>query len=256
MGLDSAKGDDIISDLSRWRKEPSMAILSELVTTMAKVSGMDLASVALIGRQAREAGLIATTGRGPSAASMGLTDAANLLIAVNTVRHAREVARAIPLYRQLVPYERDPKGNRHALEGVGRLGEVIENLIHAAAVGAFPDSFLGKEMSVQLKDDFAQRNAGVFMKFNVTFVAAAMRIIKRIPEDSLPQYPPLDLAPVMLAFDFFPPAHRRRGVGYQFFRGPGVLGNRIEETTIGHRTFREIGQLIEPTTAERGRKIK
>jgi hypothetical protein len=235
-----------------------MAILSELVSTVAKVSGMDLASIALIARQAREAGLIATSGRGPSAASMGLTDAANLLIAVNTVKHAREVARAIPLYRQLVPYERDPKGNRHALEGVGRLGEVIENLIHAAAVGTFPDPFLGKKMSVQLKDDFARRNAGIVMKFNVTFVAAALRIMKRIPQDGLPDYPPLDLAPVVLVFDFFPPTRRRSpstrielrsGPGYQMFR-TGIIGSRIEETTIGHRTFREIGQLIEPTTAE------
>jgi hypothetical protein len=233
-----------------------MAILSELVKTVAKVSGMDLASVALIARHAREAGFIAMSGRGPSAAPMGLTDAANLLIAVNTVRHAREVARAIPLYRQLVPYERDPKGNRHALEAVGRFGEVIETLIHAAAVGTFPDSFLGKEMSVQLKDDFSQRNAGVVMKFNATFVAAALRIIKRIPEDSLPDYPPLDLAPVMLAFDFFPPTRRRSpgtrlrsGPSYQMFRA-GAIGSRIEESTIGHRTFREIGQLIEPTTAE------
>jgi hypothetical protein len=51
-----------------------MAILSELVTTVAKVSGMDQATVALIARHAREAGLIAMSGRGPSAASMGLTD--------------------------------------------------------------------------------------------------------------------------------------------------------------------------------------
>ena len=55
-----------------------MAILSELVTTVAKVSGMDQATVALIARHAREAGLIAMSGRGPSAASMGPTDAANL----------------------------------------------------------------------------------------------------------------------------------------------------------------------------------
>jgi hypothetical protein len=239
-----------------------MATLSELVNTVAKATGLDQSSVALIARHAREAGLIAMSGRGPSAASMGLTDAVNLLIAVNTVKHASEVARAIPLYRQLVPYERDAKGHRHVLEGVGRFGEILEQLTLAAGTGIFPDPFLGKQTSSQVKNDFAQGKIQIAAKFNVTFVAAALRIVKPVVRDRLPDYPPLDSIPGVLAFDFFPPA-QRRGVPYQYFRGPGALGNRveflvpvtigignrIEEMIIGHPTFRAIGQLIAPTTA-------
>jgi hypothetical protein len=228
--------------------EGTMATLSELVTTVAQVTGMDPAAVALSARHAREVGLIAMSGRGPAAASMGLADVANLLIAINTTKHASEVARAIPLYRQLVPYERDTKGNRHALEGVERLGEIMEQLIRAAGTGIFPDPFLGKRTPAKLKDDFAQGKVWILTKFNATFVAAVLRIVSQITGDGLPDYPPLDSAPVVLAFDFFPRA-RRGSVPYQLFRGPGVLGSRIEEVTIGHRTYRAIGQLIEPTTA-------
>jgi hypothetical protein len=229
--------------------EGIMATLSELVNTVAVVTGMDAAAVALPARHAREAGLIAMSGRGPSAASMRLSDAANLLIAINTTKHASEVARAIPLYRQLVPYERDAEGNRRALERVGRFGEIMELLIRAAGTGIFPDPFLGKRTPAQVKDDFAQGKILILTKFNVTFVAAALRIVTEVTGDGLPNYPILDSAPVVLAFDFFPPARRRDDVPYQTFRQPGVLGSRIEEVTIGPRTYRAIGQLIEPTTA-------
>jgi hypothetical protein len=238
-----------------------MAVLSELVNTVAKVTGVDRASVTLIARYAREAGLIAMSGRGSSAATMGLTDAANLLIAVNTVKHASEVARAVPLYRQLVPYERDAKGKRHAREGIRRFGEIMEQLIHAAGTGILPDPFLGKQTPPQVKDEFARGKIQLVMKFNVTFVAAALRIVPAIARDRLPDFPPLDSIPAVFAFDFFPPAHRRYGVGYQYFRGPGALGNRIEflvpvtvgnrteETIIGHQTFQAVGRLIAPATA-------
>jgi hypothetical protein len=227
-------------------KGDHMATLSELVDTVAKVTGMDPATVALLARHAREAGLIAMRGRGPSAAAMGLTDAANLLIAVNTVQHASEVARAVPLYRQCVPYERDAQGNRHALDGVGRLGEIMEQLIRAAGTGIFPDPFLGKQISPQVKGDFAQGKLWIGAQFNVTFVAAALRIVPREAGDGLPNYPLLDSARAVLAFDFFFPTRRRKGVLHKFFRGPGIMGNRIEEMTIGHQTFRAVGQLIEP----------
>jgi hypothetical protein len=232
-----------------------MAILSELVTTVAKVSGMDQATVALIARHAREAGLIAMSGRGPSAASMGPTDAANLLIAVNTTKHASEVARAIPLYRTLVAQERDARGYRHAIEAVGTLGEVIEQLISAAAVGIFPDPLLGRKPSKQMKDDFARSNVQMVIRFNVSFVAAALRFVTPTPGDGLPDYPPLDSAPVVAAFDFFPPirGQSRKEVGvrsrgaYVLLRG-ATVANRIEETIIGHRTIQAVGQLIAPTT--------
>jgi hypothetical protein len=226
-----------------------MAVLSELVNTVAKVTGMDAATVALIARHAREAGLIAMSGRGPSAASMRPTDAANLLIAINTVHQASSVGRVIPLYRQCVPYERDAQGNRHVVEGVARLGEIMEQLIRAAGTGIFPDPFLGKQISAQVKDDFAQGNLWIGMKFNVTFIAAALRIVAREAGDGLPNYPLLDSARAVLAFDFFFPTRRRSGVLPKFFR-VDFMGNRFEELTIGHYTFRAVGQLIAPIVGE------
>jgi hypothetical protein len=237
-----------------------MAILSELVTTVARVSGMDAATVALIARHAREAGLIAMSGRGPSAAAMGLSDAANLLIAVNTTKRVSEVARAIPFYRHLIPHERDAKGYRHTLEGVGTLGEVIEQLIRATALGIFPDPFLGKRPSVQVRDDFAQGKIWMAMKFNISFVAAALRFASKIPGDGLPDYPPMESAPVVLAFDFFPQVIRgprrppwvgvRNRGAYLTFR-EGTVFDRIEEAIIGYKTFQLIGQLIAPTNVNR-----
>src|SRR5262249_46439956 len=153
---------------------------------------------------AREAGLIAMSGRGPSAASMGLSDGANLLIATATTEHASEAARAIPLYRQLVPYERESTGKRHPIEGMAELGDVIEQLIHAAGTGRFPDPFLGKKTSAQLDEDFAQGKIEIATRFSITFVAAALRIVMRVPRDGLPDFPFLESAPVVFAFDFFP----------------------------------------------------
>jgi hypothetical protein len=75
---------------------------------------------------------------------------------MNRKTRPSEVARAVPLYRQCVPYERDAQGNRHALDGVGRLGEIMEQLIRAAGTGIFPDPFLGKQISPQVKGNFAQ----------------------------------------------------------------------------------------------------
>jgi hypothetical protein len=236
-----------------------MANLSELVTTVAKVTGMDAGTVALIARHAREAGLIAMSGRGPSAASMGLTDATNLLIAVNTSKHANEVEQAVRLYSHLVPYERDAKGYRRVREGVGTLGEVIQQLIVAAALGFFPDPYpLAKGLSAQVKDDFARGKINMAVKFNISFIAAALRFASKIRGDGLPDYPPMDSAPIVLAFDFFPPVIpgprgpfgrvRSRG-SYLTLPSRGGVASRIEETIIGSRTFQEIGRLI---AAEKG----
>src|SRR6516225_3304479 len=78
-----------------------MATLSQLVEAIAEVEGMDSATVALIARTVREAGLITTGGRGPSAGKMTVADAANLLIAVNTSASAHEAPDRVRKYRQL-----------------------------------------------------------------------------------------------------------------------------------------------------------
>ena len=59
-----------------------MATPGQMVQTMADVLGMPAATVSQYDRQLAEAGLRTTGGRGPSAAKVGATDAANLLIAI------------------------------------------------------------------------------------------------------------------------------------------------------------------------------
>ena len=76
-----------------------MTTLSQLVDVVAAVEGLDGDRVAAVARAVREAGLIATYGRGTSAAKMGLADAANLLIAVNAAETARGAPEIVRRYR-------------------------------------------------------------------------------------------------------------------------------------------------------------
>jgi hypothetical protein len=78
-----------------------MAALSDLVTAIAGVTGLPEATVFAYGRFARQAGLISQKGRGHSAASMSLTDATNLLLAVAATGVTREAGTAIETFRSL-----------------------------------------------------------------------------------------------------------------------------------------------------------
>ncbi|HEV2697792.1 MAG TPA: hypothetical protein VGU90_07355, partial [Terriglobales bacterium] len=79
----------------------TMATLSDLVTALASVTGLPESTVFAYGRFARQAGLISQKGRGRSAASMTLTDAANLLIAVAATGVTREAGTAVETFRSL-----------------------------------------------------------------------------------------------------------------------------------------------------------
>jgi hypothetical protein len=78
-----------------------LATLEELVVTIANVEGLGTDRVRAIARAVREAGLIATGGRGNWAAKMSERDAANLLIAVNVADTARVAPRIVERYRGL-----------------------------------------------------------------------------------------------------------------------------------------------------------
>jgi hypothetical protein len=100
-----------------------MATLSQLVTAIATVEGIDEERVAAIARAVREHGLIRTSGRGTSAAQMSEPDAANLLIATNTADTARAAAAAVLQYRAL-----QARRDKRASE----FGSELEELISAA----------------------------------------------------------------------------------------------------------------------------
>ncbi|WP_454616488.1 hypothetical protein [Bradyrhizobium cenepequi] len=99
-----------------------MATLSQLVSAIATVEGIDAERVAAIGRAVREHGLIRTSGRGTSAAQMDERDAANLLIAANMADTARTAPDAVQQFRAL-----HAKGKR-----TSQFGSELEALISAA----------------------------------------------------------------------------------------------------------------------------
>jgi hypothetical protein len=239
--------------------EALMATLSELVVAIAKVEDIDPATVGLIARQVREAKLITMSGRGPSAAKMSFTDAANLLIAVNATKHANEAVRAVTFYRPMVPHEVEGTANARPLEEAGTFGQAVEQLLEAAAVGMLPNSFLGKIVPKQLQDGFSKGNVRIALKFNITFFGAALRMTpppSKEAIDHLSHESVVALPSSGFSFDFLPSVRRRSPrikerfgdrISYSTFRA--VIGDRIEETTIGYRTVKAVGKLIQPEQA-------
>jgi len=78
-----------------------MAHLSDLVSALAHITGLPVATIFAYGRFAREAGLIAQKGRGRGAATMEVSDAANLLIGLGGTAVTRESPLAIRSYRAM-----------------------------------------------------------------------------------------------------------------------------------------------------------
>jgi hypothetical protein len=247
-----------------------MATLSELVNTIAAVEGIDPATAALIARYIREAGLISTGGRGPSAAMMNVRDAANLLIGVNTATAAIEAENMVRAYRELEAKDFTP-GPPAAARKYGTFGEAIEQLLIAIRSGYLPDQFMGQGASPELQQSFPSREVKIDLKFRRSGDLSAFLGIGRLLEPDLrtalsPQeilakirwdislwfYPPELRRPrkkqgVRLADptewfrrDFDPVARREReGRGWR-----SGTPDRIDETTIGLRTVSAVAGLL------------
>jgi hypothetical protein len=136
----------------------AMASLSELVATIAEAEAIDPATVSLVARYVREGGLIEKRGRGPSAAKMGATDAANLLIAVNATSSIRDAASAVRVYRDLIDLERTSAPPNS-------FGEALELLIEFAVENKLPSTFLSKEMPEEAREAFKKGAAVISIRF-------------------------------------------------------------------------------------------
>jgi hypothetical protein len=217
--------------------ELAMATLSELAQVIAAVERIDPATVALIGRHLREAGLVTKHGRGPSAAHMGLADGANLLIGVNATRNAAHAARAVQAYRRFRPDQLQ----RSEMIRDFTLGEAIEQLLVAAGTSEPPTPFLGTTDYYELSEAFETGEVDVELRFRTDAPSVLLRIT---PELSLA--PGFDEAkrelratiPALVSVHFSP----RKARDPPNARDQG--GDRREETTIGFRTLREVGRLI------------
>jgi len=108
-----------------------VATLERLVATIADVDGIGAERVRAIARVMREAGLIATRGRGMSAAEMSVGDAANLLIAVNVADTARTAPEMVKRYRRL---------RASSKTWSAYFGTEFEKLLAAARIGTMADS--------------------------------------------------------------------------------------------------------------------
>ena len=217
-----------------------MATLSELVEVTAGAEGVEPATVALVGRYLREAGLVAKHGRGPSAAQMGWTDATNLLIGVNATRNAADAARTVQAYRRLRPDEVEVPMSKISRDVT--LGEAIEQLLMAAGSGELPNPFLGTPDEIpdwhQLSDIFATGEVHVELRFRTNAPSALLRLAIAFSL-AQPSLGPPASPPTLMLLRFSP----------QKVRGPPKAGqhqsgDRVEETTIGFRTLSAVGKLI------------
>jgi hypothetical protein len=216
-----------------------MATLSELADAVAEAEGMDPATVTLIARYAREAGFIQKKGRGPSAAHMGVADAANLLIAVNASGSAREAPDVIPVYRDLIAAEFLYADEKRAPKIYGSFGNALELIIESAIEGKLPSTFLSQDVPSALCDAFQQGNVTISVHFSRPEPRGYIDIsVARSPENTHLGGVRISVAPhLSLSFS------QKSGRGN---RAPRKLkaGDRADETKIGNLTIFSVAQTL------------
>jgi hypothetical protein len=240
----------------------AVTTLSELVEIVARVEGLDPATVSLIAREVREAGLIKTGGRGLSAAKMGFPDAANLLIAVNVSSVVREASKLIATYRDLDGWEikAEPQAtyrdfefwdvNNPALRQVSttklgrpvnRFGYVLESILEAFARRRLSDRQRWcASADSEFREAFSRGHASVQLTFFKPQPRVDLRMMRVRPgplQDGYPEY-----IPPLLHFVF----------KSSMFHGRQERTDRTELTRIGSFTLNVVAtSLMAPLTASR-----
>jgi hypothetical protein len=214
-----------------------MATISELAATIARVEGLDPSTVALIARYLREAGFIQKKGRGPSAARMVVSDAANLLIAVNASTTAVEANEVVPVYRELAAFGSVNKGRRSQL--IGTFGEALELLIEAAITGKLPDPYLSASVHRAVLDAFDQGKTEISIEFERPDPKARITIQLAVPKYApSPGYSISPRPEFVFGLDFVSMSGR---VGQR-----QKAGDREDQTKIGHTTIFSIAKVLQP----------
>jgi hypothetical protein len=199
-----------------------MATLSMLVDVVARLEGFEFSTVNQIAREIREAGLIKTGGRGNSAAQMSFTDAANLLIAVNTSSAVREAPRSVERYRALKHWSIDIRKPPRAF---AVFGDAFEQLLEAVAHQALPKNFLRRVVPPEVVEAFAKKDVSLKLTFLKPYPEVGLSIARRA------MYQPA------LNARFSPTEPRE-------LRFHDSECDRSEETTIGLRTIEAVAKLI------------
>lgn len=212
-----------------------MVLISDLVSAIAEVEGMSEATVALMARNAREAGYLSQGARGRNAPKATVTDCTNLLIAVNACGClVKDSAAAIEKYRRLhihAPMVAAGAERSVTVEGkteitfspeylpltflerrpFPNLGEVIEHI-----VGRFIDGELERFLIEH----------GQYARMDVEFVRprpAARVVFEKSGH-------------VLAKASFYPPA--------QHLNDPVPKHDRVDRTIISHLTFLKIAEIM------------
>ena len=115
-----------------------MVTSGQLISEVASVSRLPPVTVGTYYKALREAGLTSKSGRGPSAARMTVTDAANLLIAIGSGASAKDAPAAV---RRIRAYKRQRTEDTLRVAALdGRIpgddfGTVFDHLLHLQVVG-------------------------------------------------------------------------------------------------------------------------
>jgi hypothetical protein len=201
-----------------------MATKSELASIVAEAEGVDPPTVALIARYVREAGFIQKKGRGPSAASMVVADAANLLIAVNASTSTIG-AREVPIYRDLVGVEYDNEGRATRINST--FGEALELVIQSAIERRLPAIFLSKVVPSAMRDVFQEGKIEIRIEFEKPYPQAAIYIAAAMPDPSIiPKH--------RLSFRFLPMKRQKQT----------KTSDRKDHTEIGRNTIFSIAEIL------------
>lgn len=123
-----------------------MASLSQLVSTLADELGDPEAGLIVVARSLREAGFIATGGRGRSAARMNEGDLASLLLATATTGDSTKAAERLNVVGSM---RLEPLGSARYVEG-GHFGFDVEET--GPALGIAPDQSMLDVLTALLRE--------------------------------------------------------------------------------------------------------
>jgi hypothetical protein len=165
---------------------------------------------------------------------MGWSDATNMLIATNATRNAAEAVRAVSAYRRFRPAQYEVPISEMSRDFT--LGEAIEQLLVAAGTNQPPTPFLGTTDYYELSEAFETGQVHIELRFRTSEPSALLRIAEPIGE-AMPEL--TAQAPTLLVVHFSPLKVRDPPKAR-----PDRSVDRLEETTIGFRTLREVGRLI------------
>jgi hypothetical protein len=172
---------------------------------------------------------------------MGLTDAANLLIAENATTTATDAAKTVSAYREFESYEFRSKTDPRPEHRYGTLAEAIEQLIDALGADELPEIFLNRGLPPKYEQAVAQGDIHIALSFRRPNQSAYLKLT---PVPMAEEIAPMAMEEWVdsmngVLFSFYPPKHRgpRR-------KKKNITADRTEETTIGYRTLRAVGKLL------------